>query len=96
MRNWILKEGIIPACHPKIIGLKEELKFTHEYLSETPKGSIELALPIPVLTANNTIKRYGKNRKDGSLATIVELTAFQTTYKVDPKDCKIEFSAAEM
>ena len=88
-----IKEGEISACHPKIIGLKEDLKFTREYLSETPKGSIELALPIPVQTANNTIKRYGKNRKDGSQAMIVELTAFQTSYTVDPKLCKIEFKA---
>ena len=71
-----IKEGEIPACHPKIIGLKEDLKFTREYLSETTKGSIELALPIPVQTTNNTIKRYGKNRKDGSQAMIVEVTAF--------------------
>ena len=88
-----IKDDVIPACHPKIIALMEDLKFTREYLGETPKGSIELALPIPVQTANNTIKRYGKNRKDGSQAMIVELTAFQTSYTVNPKDCKIEFSA---
>ncbi|KAK4013252.1 hypothetical protein OUZ56_025486 [Daphnia magna] len=52
-----IKQGEIPDCHPKIIALKEDLKFTLEYLSEAPKGSIELALPIPVQTASNTIKR---------------------------------------
>ena len=42
----LFKEEIkeIPACHPKIMDLMEDLKFTREYVSETPKGSIELAL----------------------------------------------------
>jgi hypothetical protein len=88
-----IKQGEFADCHPKIIALKEDLKFTREYLSEAPKGSIELALPIPVQTASNTIKRYGKKRKDGSQTMIVELTAFQTSYTVDPKHCKIEFKA---
>ncbi|KAI9551097.1 hypothetical protein GHT06_001931 [Daphnia sinensis] len=35
-----IKQGEIPDCHPKIIALKEDLKFTREYLSEAPKGSI--------------------------------------------------------
>jgi hypothetical protein len=43
-----IKQGEFADCHPKIIALKEDLKFTREYLSEAPKGSIELALPIPV------------------------------------------------
>ena len=42
----LFKEEIkeILACHPKIMDLMEDLKFTREYVSETPKGSIELAL----------------------------------------------------
>jgi hypothetical protein len=51
------KHGKIPACHPKIIGLKEDLKFTREHLSEIPKGSIELDLSIPVQTAKTTQSR---------------------------------------
>jgi hypothetical protein len=58
-----IKQGEFADCHPKIIALKEDLKFTREYLSEAPKGSIELALPIPVQTASNTIKRYGKKKR---------------------------------
>jgi hypothetical protein len=58
-----IKQGEFADFHPKIIALKEDLKFTREYLSEAPKGSIELALPIPVQTASNTIKRYGKKKK---------------------------------
>jgi hypothetical protein len=88
-----IKQGDLADCHPKINALKEDLKFTREYLSKAPKGSIELALPIPVQTASKTIKRYGKNRKDGSQNMIVELMAFQTSYTFDPKQCKIEFKA---
>ena len=73
------------------MALKEDLKFTRQHITDNPKGFIKLSLPIPVQTANKTISRNGVNRKDGSQAVIVELTAYESSYVVKPEDTKISF-----
>ena len=86
-----IKKGDLATCDPKIMALKEDLKFTRQHITDNPKGSIELSLPIPVQTANKTISRNGVYRKDGSQAVIVELTAYESSYVVKPEDTKISF-----
>ena len=87
-RDEIKKRDIAP-CDPKILALKDDLMFTRQHKDQVPKGSIEISLPIPVQTAANTNKRGGKQRKDGSQAIVVELTAYQSHYTVKPKDEKM-------
>jgi hypothetical protein len=86
-----IKKGDIAPCDPKILALKDDLMFTRQHKDQVPKGSIEISLPIPVQTAANTIKRGGKQRKDGSQAIVVELTAYQSSYTVKQEDEKIVF-----
>lgn len=84
------------TCDPKILALKDDLKFNRQHKAQAPKGSIEINLPIPVQTAANTIKREGKTRKDGSQAILVELTAYQSSYTVRPEDEKIVFKTSDV
>nr|CAH0103734.1 unnamed protein product [Daphnia galeata] len=86
-----IKKGDMAPCDPKILAFKDDLMFTRQHKDQVPKGSIEISLPIPVQTAANTIKRGGKQRKDGSQAIVVELTAYQSSYTVKPEDEKIVF-----
>jgi hypothetical protein len=73
------------------MALKEDLKFNRQHINDNSKGAIEIDLPIPVQTAKTTISRNGVNRKDGSQAVIVELTAYESSYVVKPEDTKISF-----
>ncbi|XP_045025151.1 uncharacterized protein LOC123469870 [Daphnia magna] len=41
----------LPVCHPKIIALKNELKNNRDSIDSTPKGSMELTLPINLVSA---------------------------------------------
>ncbi|KAK4021578.1 hypothetical protein OUZ56_003490 [Daphnia magna] len=81
---------------PKILALKDDLKFTRQHKAQAPKGSIEINLPIPVQTAANTIKREGKTRKYGSQAILVELIAYQFRYTVKREDEKIVFKTSDV
>ena len=78
-------------CDPKILALKDDLMFTRQYKDQVPKSSIEISLSIPVQTAANTIKRGGKQRKDGCQTIVVELIAYQSSFTVKPEDEKIVF-----
>ena len=73
-----VKENLQPieALILSVFDNQPGLKFTRQHITDNPKGSIELSLPIPVQTANKTISRHGVNRQDGSQAVIVELTAY--------------------
>ena len=78
-------KGELAECYPKILALKEDLKFTRQQRDDIPKESIELKLPIPVQTANNTVTRSGVNWKlNESQAVIVELTAYESSYVIKP------------
>ncbi|XP_045023141.1 uncharacterized protein LOC123467161 [Daphnia magna] len=81
----------LPVCHPKIIALKNELKNNRDLIDSTPKGSMELTLPISVQTATSSISRAGGKTADGSMVVIVELLAFQNSYTVKQFDKKIDF-----
>jgi hypothetical protein len=91
-----IKKAEMSACDPKILALKEDLRFTRQHKAQAPKGSIEINLPIPVQTAVHTIKPEGKTRKDGSQAILVELTAYQSSYTVRPEDEKIVFKTLDV
>ncbi|XP_032778823.2 uncharacterized protein LOC116917465 [Daphnia magna] len=91
-----IKKAEMATCDPKILALKDDLKFTRQHKAQAPKGSIEINLPIPVQTAANTIKREGKTRKDGSQAILVELIAYQFRYTVKREDEKIVFKTSDV
>jgi len=84
-------EMIIESTHPLISSLKAELRNNRESLDSTPRGEIELTLPIPVQTAASSICRSGGKKNDGSLIVIVELMAYQNSYTVKQKDNTIVF-----
>jgi hypothetical protein len=67
-----IKKGEIATCYPKILALKNDLKFTRQPKDQVPKGSIEITLPIPFQTTANTITRGRKTRKDVSQAILVK------------------------
>ena len=71
--------------------LKAELRNNNESLDSTPKGEIELTLPIPVQTAASSICRSGGKKNDGSFILIVELMAYQNSYTVKQNEKKIVF-----
>ncbi len=56
-----IKQGKFANFHPKIIALKEDLKFTREYLSEAPKGFMNSPFPFlfkrPVTQSNAMVKK---------------------------------------
>lgn len=67
--------------HPKITALKEGLKKNRESKGEAPIGVVNLNLPIPVLTAEETIiRKGGQIKENGTVLLIVELTAFESLY----------------
>ena len=90
-----IDDGKIASCHPKILALKEDLTYTRSHITETPRGAIELTLPIPVQTSAETIKRSGQCRKDNSQAVVVELKAYQSNYTIKPQDTEITFKKVE-
>ena len=81
----------LPSCHPKILALTEDLKFTRENIGDVPIGAMEFTLPIPVQTAGYTLTRTGVLREDNSLALIVEMSAYQNSYTIKAQDTKIVF-----
>ena len=81
----------LESTHPLILSLKAELRNNRESLNSTPRGEIELTLPIPVQTAASSICRSGGKKNDGSLIVIVELMAYQNSYTVKQKDNTIVF-----
>lgn len=91
-----IKKGEIATCYPKILALKNDLKFTRQPKDQVPKGSIEIEIPIPFQTAANTVTRGGKTRKDGSQAILVKLIAHQTSYTVKPENEKIVFKTSDV
>lgn len=91
-----IDSGKLASCHPKIIALKEDLKYTRQHINETPRGAIELTLPIPVQTAGETITRSGQYRKDNSQAIVVELMAYQTNYTIKSQENEIVFKKSEL
>ena len=86
-----IKNKTIPKCHPKIVELKKCLEDTRASRDDTPVGLINLTLPIPVLTAEDTISRSGKKSKDGTMHLIIELTAYESLYSVKPSSKKVSF-----
>ena len=78
-----IDSGALPSCHPKILALKEDLKFTRENIGDIPRGAMELTLSIPVQTAGNTVTRTRVLREDNSLALIVEMSSYQNSYTIN-------------
>ncbi len=80
-----IKSQTIPSCHPKIVQLKKGLQKCRASKDDTPVGTIDLTLPIPVLTSENSISRPGRKNKDGVMIMIIELTAYESLYSVKSK-----------
>ena len=83
-----IKTGKIPFCHPKIVQLKKGLQNYRDSKDDTPIGTIDLTLPIPVLTTENLISRSGRKNKDGTMIMIIELTAYESLYS-EPENKKV-------
>nr|CAH0101689.1 unnamed protein product [Daphnia galeata] len=86
-----IKTGKIPSGHPKIVQLKKGLQNYRDSKDDTPIGTIDLTLPIPVLTTENSISRSGRKKKDGTIIMIIELTAYESLYSVKQETKKVLF-----
>jgi hypothetical protein len=86
-----IKTGKNQFCHPKIVQLKKGLQNYRDSKDDTPIGTIDLTLPIPVLTTENSISRSGRKNKDGTMIMIIELTAYESLYSVKPETKKVLF-----
>ena len=87
-----LKLGNMAKFHPMISALNKDLQVTRDHIDDTPRGVIELTLPISVQTAAKSFSHSGKkNKEDGSRVLVVELTAYQSSYTIKQEDKKIKF-----
>ncbi|EFX72043.1 hypothetical protein DAPPUDRAFT_111162 [Daphnia pulex] len=91
----IFKEEIdakqIPSCHPLILSLKNDLQFHRDSIDSTPRGEIELTLPISVQTATSSIEHKGVTSNDGTMVLVAHLMAYQNSYTVKQKCTTVEF-----
>jgi hypothetical protein len=81
----------IPSCHPLILSLKNDLQFHRDSIDSTPRGEIELTLPISVQTATSTIKHKGVISNDGTMVLVAHLMAYQNSYTVKQKCTTVDF-----
>ncbi len=85
-----IKDGLNPL-HPKILSHQAELENKRDNVEETPRGEIEVTLPIPVQTSRTSYTFTGGNNKDGSLMLITEMAALQSTYIAKLSEKKVKF-----
>jgi hypothetical protein len=85
-----IKGGLNPL-HPKILSHQAELENNRDNVEETPRGEIEVTLPIPVQTSRTSYTFTGGNNEDGSLMLIAEMAALQNTYIAKLSDKKVKF-----
>jgi hypothetical protein len=78
-------------CHPLILSLKNDLKFHRDSIDSTPRGEIELTLPISVQTATTSIKHNGVISDDGTMVLVAHLMAYQNSYTVKQKCTTVDF-----
>ena len=88
-----IKANKIPSCHPKIIALKKSLENCRDSCDATPIGQMDLTLPIPVLTTSNSFSKKGRKNKDGSLAMLIELTAYESLYSIKKGSKRVIFES---
>ena len=79
------------TCHPLIVSLKNDLTFHRDSIDSTPKGEIELTLPISVQTATSSISHYGRISDDGTMVLVAHLMAHQNSYTVKQKCTTVDF-----
>lgn len=86
-----IEDGSIQSYHPKIVALKKGLRNCRDSIDDIPVGVIDIELPIPVLTLENSISRNGRKSVDGSLLMVIELMAYESAYTIKPSSKKIVF-----
>ena len=86
-----IEDGCIQSYHPKIVALKKGLRNCRDSIDDIPVGVIDIELPIPVLTLENSISRNGRKSVDGSLLMVIELMAYESAYTIKPSSKKIVF-----
>ncbi len=86
--------GALNKIHPKVVSLKDDLRFFRTNIDHAPKGSMELTLPISVQIISSSFYHTAVNKKsDGSRLLIVELMAYQTAYNVGTAEKQITFKS---
>lgn len=84
-----IKTKSVSPTHPMIMVLKLELEINRSNIEAKLRGSIELALPIPVQTDSNTVNFKAGKTADGVIILIAHLSAFPTYTKTKTVfDCK--------
>ena len=78
--------------HPLLLALKMELENNRTHINEEPRGTIELILPIPVLTRAGTFSYMAGVNNERVLVFIGHLSALDTAYTSNHFDlpCKQE------
>ena len=85
-----LKEKMSPT-HPIILSLKSELENNRKKIDETPRGTMQISLPIPVQTNHDKFTfKAGKN-SEGVLVVSAQLSAFDTAYTAKQSDFPCKF-----
>ncbi len=86
-----IEAGTIENYHPKILALKKDLQLVRDHIDETPKGAMELTLPISVQTAAHTFSHWGMTDADGSRVLVMEFMAYQAAYTIKHEDKRVKF-----
>ena len=80
------------ACLPPyIVALQSELENHRSNIQDTPRGSIELTLPIPVQTDPGTVSYKNGKTPNGIIVLIANLSAFHGSYTMKKTELECPF-----
>jgi hypothetical protein len=77
--------------HPHFNALKEQLKNNRDSIDATPKGVMQIALPIAVQTAQDSFVFQGGKSPDGTLILKAEMSALQNAYTIKQEKKEVKF-----
>jgi hypothetical protein len=90
MFSKLVNNGTIPAYHPKIMALENELETTRKSKIEIPIAQTIINLLIKVETSISSFVKYGVKRPDGFQVLIIELAGLSSNYSKDIKIIEFE------
>jgi hypothetical protein len=76
----VANDPLLPAYHPKIVGLEGELKNFRDKIGEILRGEISVELKSAVQTDKSTIKRSAVEGDDGDKLLLIELSLIADNY----------------
>ena len=73
------------------MAFKQELHNHRDSIDAKPQGTIDISLPVPVLTSIDSYTFNGKRKPDGSLVLVADLKAYQDSYTIPHEKRKVDF-----